>query len=164
MSKIAKRLQAEKRWQPLQRAKLSPTTPEYVIETMKLSGQSYEKVLADIAHEEANCEYWLNDIYQVEIERKPELQVARINIRRRDGKPIFRDWRHFQAIKNQLIGDECEAVELYPAESRKVDSSNKYHLWGSTDPTFRFPLGYNYRDVTDETSDEFPGMKQRPGA
>ena len=39
------------------------------------------------------------------------------------------DWREFQAIKNQLAGPECEAFELYPAESRLLDPSNYYTLW-----------------------------------
>jgi len=39
------------------------------------------------------------------------------------------DWREFQWIKNQIAGDECEAFELYPAESRLLDPSNYYTLW-----------------------------------
>jgi hypothetical protein len=39
------------------------------------------------------------------------------------------DWRDFQGIKNQLAGPECEAFELYPAESRLMDPSNYYTLW-----------------------------------
>ena len=40
-----------------------------------------------------------------------------------------RDWREFQRIKNELYGDEAEAVELYPAESRVQDPSNAFFLW-----------------------------------
>jgi hypothetical protein len=39
------------------------------------------------------------------------------------------DWRDFQAIKNQLAGRDWEAVELYPAESRLKDPSNRFYLW-----------------------------------
>lgn len=39
------------------------------------------------------------------------------------------DWRDFQRIKNDLVGEEWEAVELYPAESRLVDPSNRFYLW-----------------------------------
>ena len=39
------------------------------------------------------------------------------------------DWRDFQQLKNFLLGDEWEAVELYPAESRLVDPSNRFYLW-----------------------------------
>ena len=108
--------------------------------------------------------YWINDLYQVERREHALGSTVHLCIRRRDGKPIFRDWRHFQAIKNQLIGEECEAVELYPAESRLVDSSNKYHLWGSANPAFRFPLGYDIgRQVEGPIPGvTAPGMRQRP--
>lgn len=39
------------------------------------------------------------------------------------------DWREFQQIKNMLVGKECEAIELYPAESRLIDPSNYFILW-----------------------------------
>lgn len=39
------------------------------------------------------------------------------------------DWRDFQRIKDELVGAEREAFELYPAASRVVDTSNEYHLW-----------------------------------
>jgi len=88
--------------------------------------------------------------------------MVHLNIRRRDGGPIMRDWRHFQQIKNELVGEECEAIELYPAESRKVDTTNKYHLYAVTDPTFRFPVGFDERDVEYEQLSDKPGLRQRP--
>ena len=39
------------------------------------------------------------------------------------------DWRDFQQLKNHLLGDEWEGLELYPAESRLVDPSNRFYLW-----------------------------------
>ena len=39
------------------------------------------------------------------------------------------DWRDFQRIKNELLGPEFEAVELYPAESRRLDPSNYFLLF-----------------------------------
>lgn len=54
--------------------------------------------------------------------------VRPISIRRHDWKPCL-DWRDKQAIKNQIAGPECEAAEVYPAESRVVDTSNWSHLW-----------------------------------
>jgi hypothetical protein len=73
---------------------------------------------------------------------------------------IMRDWRHFQRVKNEIVGSECEAVELYPAESRLTDTTNKYWLWAVADPTFRFPIGYTTRDVRYE-SGPTPGLRQR---
>jgi hypothetical protein len=109
---------------------------------------------------ETACPYWINDLYQVQL-RPCESPFVQINIRRRDGAAIFRDYRHFQQIKNQIVGPECEAVELYPAESRLVDASNKYHLWAVPDPDFRFPFGFQQRDVSDAVKDAPPGRRQR---
>ncbi len=66
------------------------------------------------------------------------------------------DWRDLQRVKNELVGPEAEAAELYPAESRLVDNANQFHLWciiGS-----RFPFGFEERLVSEST----PGVTQRP--
>ncbi len=39
------------------------------------------------------------------------------------------DWRDLQAVKNDIAGEEWEGVELYPAESRLADPSNRFYLW-----------------------------------
>src|ERR1043165_2191444 len=44
-------------------------------------------------------------------------------------KTADHDWRDYQRIKNELVGPEAEGVELYPAESRLVDTSNQFHLY-----------------------------------
>ena len=51
-----------------------------------------------------------------------------LSIHRTDRKAIH-DWRHLQAIKNDVAGPERVALEVYPAESDLVDTSNEYHLW-----------------------------------
>ena len=58
------------------------------------------------------------------------------------GKNRTSRWQDFQQIKNELVGAEYEAVELYPAESRLVDLADQYHLWASKDAMFRFPVGF----------------------
>jgi hypothetical protein len=42
---------------------------------------------------------------------------------------LCHDWQVFQTIKNEIVGPEYEAVEMYPAHSRLMDEANKYHLW-----------------------------------
>lgn len=94
---------------------------------------------------------FLNDVYQVNVREResPIGKLIHLSIKRRDKQSIH-DWRDLQAIKNELVGQEYEAVELYPAESRVVDTANQYHLWCSPDPEFRFPFGFNDgRIVTD---------------
>lgn len=92
--------------------------------------------------------------------------VVHLSIRRADRKPV-RDWRHMQAIKNDILGPEVEAVELYPAESRLVDTANEFHLWAPVDDqgaAVPFPFGFNDgRVVTGpEALADFPGAVQRP--
>lgn len=81
-------------------------------------------------------EVWMNRIYLVYIGTKGLLHAL---VRRIDERPI-REWSHMQRIKNELLGTEVEAVELYPAESRKVDDHNWYHLWAIPEGE-RFPFG-----------------------
>lgn len=66
------------------------------------------------------------------------------------------DWREMQRIKNEVAGEEREAVELYPAESRLVDTANEYHLWvlGVGE---RWPFGFTERlvDVSEIPAERF---------
>jgi len=59
------------------------------------------------------------------------------------------DWRDLQRIKNELLGPEREACELFPAESRLVDTNNQYHLFVLPEGS-AFPFGYANRDVSDQ--------------
>ncbi len=83
--------------------------------------------------------------------------LLHLSIKKRT-KGVMHDWRHLQRIKNELVGPEYEGVELYPAESRLVDTANQYHLWVMKDSTFRWPFGYKERLVISESTD---GAKQR---
>lgn len=148
------------KWQALRQAIPLPPNEALIADLMK-DGRTREQVLRELDADEVNVTTWLNDTYQVQRREFPDSSLIHLNIRRRDGGPILRDWRHFQQIKNELLGEECEAIELYPAESRKVDTSNKYHLWGYADPTFRFPVGMGKRDVSYEDG-SVPGTRQRP--
>jgi hypothetical protein len=149
------------KWKPLRRAAALPASEALVAVWMKHHGtMDRAEVLRLMAEEQARVELWRNDLYQVEVRRYPEIEHVHLNIRRLDGFP-GRDWRHFQQIKNELVGPECEGIELYPAESRLTDTSNKYHIWVSTDPTFRFPFGFGKRDVQFGDHSE-GGLRQRP--
>jgi len=72
--------------------------------------------------------------------------MIHLSIKRNDKAPIA-NWRDLQKIKNELVGEECEGVQIFPAESRLVDSSNQYHLWVCSEPNFRLPFGYDERLV-----------------
>jgi hypothetical protein len=62
-------------------------------------------------------------------------------------------------VKNELVGEECEGLQLFPAESRLVDSSNQYHLYVIEKPGLMFPVGYQERLVSEA---EVDGSRQRP--
>lgn len=67
--------------------------------------------------------------------------VIHLSIKRLDREPIT-DWRHKQEIKNMIVGPEFEGVELFPAESRCVDTANQYHLWVFGDQSAIRDLGF----------------------
>ena len=113
---------------------------------------------------------YLSEQYQVAIDKQTPhgwrgTLIWHLSIKRIDKEPIM-DWRELQAIKSQLCGDEAEALQLFPAESRKVDTSNQYHLWvlmkgpGGRFP--RIPVGWQSEMVLDEGATG--KAKQRPFA
>ncbi len=96
-------------------------------------------------------EQWENDRYMVAVWRaQPDAVfnsapgLIQIGITSIDGTARH-DWRDFQAIKNQIAGEEAEAFELYPAESRLLDPCNYYVLWAF--PEVRIPVGVEARRV-----------------
>jgi hypothetical protein len=87
-----------------------------------------------------------NNLYHVEIVYGQPF--IHLDIHRVDRGPC-KNWDHFQQIKNELIGPEHEAVELFPAESRLVNTAHEYHMWVHADPGYRFPFGFGVRWVLD---------------
>jgi hypothetical protein len=110
---------------------------------------------------------FMNDVYQVNV-RRVEVpgwgECMHLSIKRLDRQPVT-DWRDKQWIKNQSAGPEAEAVELYPAESRLVDTANQFHLF-CIPPGHRFPFGFESRMVSQAEIEMAPGKSpvQRPFA
>ena len=86
--------------------------------------------------------------------------VAWLSIKRRD-REVIRDWRELQAIKNAIVGPEHEGFELYPAESRLVDTANQFHLFVFMDTKVRMPVGFGEREVTGADAAAAVGATQR---
>jgi len=108
-----------------------------------------------------------NNQYEVQLRRQVVLppfdEVTWLSIKRRDRR-VIRDWRDLQRIKNELVGREVEAVELFPAESRLVDTANQFHLWAFTSG-WKAPFGFEERLVLDDSRTENPMLRkarQRP--
>ena len=105
-----------------ERAHGKPFTPKEV-EHGKLIHQSLK-----------DADVFKNDTYMVIVDYSPELspdihvadilkgEVTYLSIKRND-KEAIRDWRDLQEIKNILVGEENEGVEVFPAESRLVGTS-----------------------------------------
>jgi hypothetical protein len=105
-----------------------------------------------------------NGKYQAILKRDGDVII--LAIRREDRRPII-DWRDVQWIKNQILGPEIEAVQLFPAESRLVDTSNQYYLFANAEPGYRFPFGFEDRMVTERVRVTLSGheaSQQRPFA
>ncbi len=88
-----------------------------------------------------------NDTYTVSMAHRklnhPALEsIIQITISRIDHQPV-KSWCDFQLIKNQLVGAEHTAVEVFPPESQLTDAANCYHLWVYPDPNYRLPFTLN---------------------
>ena len=135
---------------------------------VKLSKKQAKQVLNEKLNTE--CWYSLDGKYKVVKEPlnkgnslllSPDLEgVIHLSIRIDMGKTHLRDWRDFQVIKNELVGDEHQAVEIYPQESRLHDMVNIFHLWVFPEG-FGLQLGWWDRDVGDEDDDEVLKGQQR---
>jgi hypothetical protein len=101
-----------------------------------------------------------NNLYTVDVNVGEAALAAReviwLSIRRRERARLPRDWRDLQRIKAEIVGPEHEAVEIFPAESRLVDSADQFHLWVIPRPLYRddegrmmncFPFGWSQRFV-----------------
>ena len=85
---------------------------------------------------------WVNDTYVVDVgsARLFDKAALWLMIARHDRGKILRDWQHFQNIKNDIAGPDCEAIEIYPRQSGVVDKGNEYHLFAFRNPHNRVSL------------------------
>ena len=117
-----------------------------------------------ITHAEAKYLYkkslkgdkYQNDTYIVDVYRGKDAddmiladeikgKCTYISIKRID-KDICNDWRDFQQIKNELVGEDIEALQIYPAENRLMDTANQYWLFCFPKGVM-IPFGFTNRNV-----------------
>ena len=67
--------------------------------------------------------------------------IIQIVVKRVDGKPEPYHWRDMQDIKDVVLGLEGEALELFPAASRRRRAMNFRVLWGMQSDDC-IPLGW----------------------
>lgn len=142
----------DKQWEPLVPAVLKANQVDSLAKTLR--------------SDESDMEVWKNGLYtviksrlQADPNNPDSPRMVHLSIRRND-RSTAKDWRHFQKIKNQLVGDNAEGVELYPSEERMVDTSNQYHLWCIEAPA---GFGFGWFDGRITTSNPpSVGAAQRP--
>jgi hypothetical protein len=108
LARLAKRLE----WEPMERKLLTAEETAYF------------KRIGDFR------EGWLNNIYsaQVYVRTTPWGQIIHLAVRRHDGGEV-QGWDPLQRIKNELIGPDRIAIEIYPSDSLVNDEANMRHLF-----------------------------------
>ena len=95
-----------------------------------------------------SIEAWINTFYRVEVFRDGAEIIRCLKIYAADevydpgnGDMRFRhNWEHMQQIKNDIAGEDAECFEVYPAQSRVVNTDNVYWLFVMP-PGQRLPVG-----------------------
>lgn len=150
------------KWKPMEKGYFAPLTDKQINDHIRLAYAEHNVTMTkeDVLAQVYDQEVWLNDRYQCAVrylDATPE-GALHLSIKRID-KEVIHDWRDLQQIKTDVAGAEREAVELYPAESRVVDTANQYHLWVAPEGR-RIEVGFiSGRIVSDETGES--GAKQR---
>jgi len=112
-------------WDPIQIGHVNPNTP-MAIAFAKSDGvkhhYSYRTYMRAI-----DCFAFWNRLYNGVV-LVFEDSSMHFSFKRND-RAAIRDWRHFQAIKNEVAGPDREAIEIFPPEDELIDAANEYHLW-----------------------------------
>lgn len=137
-----------------------------------MPGASYQQVQDTYKHLK-RCEHYVSRDYHVAVDKQaehgfpalgPDGVIWHLSIKRHDREPM-QDWRVLQRIKTEIAGAETEALELYPAESRVVDTANQYHLYAFVNCGM-IPIGFPKGGRSDMSMENPTGGKsrQRPGS
>lgn len=138
-------LTGEVPWTPFERASNAEATAAQVEALMaQHPGWRESDAHAEVARWAQDEVALLNSRYLVR-RRALGRGAVHLAIARRDGLAVH-NWDDLQRIKRELLGPECEAVELYPATGREAATGAVCHLWGMEDPEFRFPFGFTAPD------------------
>jgi hypothetical protein len=129
---------AKRGWDPIQTGiAVNPRTPmarEFLASDGRRHHYRYRT-----AQRAVKCEAFGNRLYDG-VALTFEDGSMHLSFKRKD-RAAVRDWRHVQAIKNEVAGPDREAIEIYPPENNLVDASNEYHLW-VLPPGMQSPLGF----------------------
>ena len=62
-------------------------------------------------------------VYYSKIDKYIHLRIRRI-----DDKPVI-NYMDIQQIKDDLLGKNVEAIQVFPKRNDFIDNSNTYHIW-----------------------------------
>jgi hypothetical protein len=151
-------------WTPFERLSIEgPTTEDDIRHMMALGRFSWEDALRAL-DEVRRREIFANSQYKVIRNKVPATAecTALIHfwIYRIDGRPVGSErYDDFMRIRDELVGPDHEAVEIYPRRSNEVNTGHAYHLWVLADAEHRFPLGCRYgRDVSEADKKAAPPL------
>ena len=156
-------------WTPFQRATLIPMTPEHrealIDDALHADPSLTREQAAAVIDDLDNDVIAKNSRYQVNIRgltaKPPFGRIVHLSIKRLDKERVGRErYRDFMRIRDELIGPQFEAVEIYPPRSDEVDTANQYHLWVFLDRDFRLPFGWHGQRLVSSVSPV--GGKQEP--
>lgn len=144
-------------WTAFRRGTVPPLTEEQITGAMKSFPQFTRAEIVDQFEDVLNDTIYLNSRYQVNIRYVTvpgiENSIAHLSIKRLDKARVGPErYRDFMRIRDELVGTEREAIEIYPARSREVDTANQYHLWVMP-PLMKLPFGWHEgRNVVGESN------------
>jgi hypothetical protein len=152
-------------WTEFRRGSVPPITEEQITGAMKSFPQLSRDAIEASFDDVLNDTIYVNSRYQVNVRYVNDVPgilgtIAHLSIKRLDKERIGPErYRDFMRIRDELMGTEREAVELYPARSREVDTANQYHLWVMP-PLAVLPFGWHSgRNVVGDSNG---GAKQHP--
>ena len=139
---------------------LSRLIPEMMKKDKRLTRDQVKKKLSETYHWHKSLDCWVNDKYQVEVDWfaetrthagkvvSPSDEIGLVHLtfkstaRDENGHTLKIDLNYpeIQHMKSCCVGDEYEAVSIFPAKSREVDTCNQYHLWFIVEKESRKPV------------------------
>jgi hypothetical protein len=156
-------------WTPFVRDELQPLTPErraaLINDVMRVDPLMTMEAAAALVDDLRNDAVFVNSRYQVNVRkyRAPAgfPDIGHLSIKRLDKGIVGREgYRDFMRIKDEIVGPEYEAVQIFPARFDEIDTANQYHLWVFLDPSYRLPFGWHGRRIV--SSEQPVGGKQEP--
>jgi hypothetical protein len=90
-------------------------------------------------------QFWYNNVYSVQLYRHTTDwgEVMQLLVREHNQSADI-PWRDLQRIKNELVGHDWIAIEVFPTQEDLIDQANCFHLW-VLPYGFKLPFGLHMK-------------------